>query len=146
MKLTLEVDNHGEDNDGGDQVHAVGQVLPAESLAKSKLLVGPGDEKVDKADNGTLELGTTASVDSGRGEGAPDDRLANVGGDEERDARPETVTFLEELVEEDDDERGRAELDDQEETDTSAEVAGLTVHASEDVDGRLAERQDEGKH
>jgi hypothetical protein len=106
-KLTLEVDNHGEDNDGGDQVHAVGQVLPVEGLAKSELLVGPGDEKVDKADNGTLELGTTASVDSGRGESAPDDRLANVGRDEERDTAAETVALLEELVKEDDNDGGR---------------------------------------
>ena len=144
-KLTLEVDNHGEDNDGGDQVHAVGQVLPVEGLAKSELLVGPGDEKVDKADNGTLELGTTASVDSGRGESAPDDRLANVGRDEERDTAAETVALLEELVKENDNDGGSQKLDDEQNADTGAEVSGRAVETSQDVDTGLAERQDDGK-
>jgi hypothetical protein len=144
-KLTLKVDNHGEDNDGGDQVHAVGQVLPVEGLAKSELLVGPGDEKVDEADNGTLELGTTASVDSGRGESAPDNRLANVGRDEERDTAAETVALLEELVKKDDNDGGSKKLDDEQNADTGAEVSGRAVETSQDVDTGLAERQDDGK-
>jgi hypothetical protein len=100
---------------------------------------------VDKADNGTLELGTTAGVDGGRGESAPDDRLANVGRDEERDTAAETVALLEELVKEDDNDGGSKKLDDEQNADTGAEVSRRAVETSQDVDTGLAEREDDGK-
>lgn len=77
---TLKVDDGAEDGNSGDQVHDVREVLAVESLLEGKLLVWPGEQKVDKSNDGTLELWTTASVDSGWGEGLPDDGLADVGG------------------------------------------------------------------
>jgi hypothetical protein len=145
IELTLEVDHNGEDDDGRDQAHAVGQVLPVEGLAESHLLVGPGDEEVDKADNGTLELGTTASVDSGRGECAPDDGLADVGGDEERDTATKTVSLLEKLVKENDNDGSSKKLDDEQNANTGTEISGRAVKTSQDVDTSLAERQDDGE-
>ena len=53
-------------------------------------------------------------------------------GDKEGDTRAESVPFLGELVQEDDEEGCRDELDD-EETDTCAEVGGLTIEACEGV-------------
>lgn len=41
---------------------------------------------------------TSASVDGGGAEGLPDDGLTDVGGDEKRDTRTQTVAFLEQLV------------------------------------------------
>lgn len=143
--LTLEVDDDREDNNGRDQVHDVGQVLPVEGLAQSKLLVGPGDEEVDKSNDRTLELRATAGVDSGRGERAPDDRLADVGRDEKRDTTAETVALLEELIEENDNQGGGQKLDNKEDTDASTEVRRRAVKAGQDVDASLAERQDDGK-
>lgn len=145
IQLTLKIDNDGEDDDGRDQVHAVGEVLPVEGLAESELLVGPGDEEVNEADNGTLELRTTASVNSGGGERAPDDRLADVGGDEERDTATKTVALLEELVKENNNDGGSKELDDEENADTGTKISGRTVKTSQDVDTGLAERQDDGE-
>lgn len=49
---------------------------------------------MEECDDGTLELGTTASVHSGWREGLPDDRLADVRRDEERNAGAEAVPFL----------------------------------------------------
>lgn len=63
---TLEVDDTGEDKQGGQEVHDVGQVLAVESLVQSTLLVGPGQQKVEQGDDGTLELRATAGV-NGRG-------------------------------------------------------------------------------
>lgn len=100
---------------------------------------------MDKADNGTLELRATASVDSGGRECAPDDRLANVGGDEERDTATKTVALLEKLVKENDNDGGCKKLDDEENADTGAEVSGRTVETSQDVNTGLAERQDDGE-
>jgi hypothetical protein len=142
---TLEVDDGAEDGNGSDQVHDVGQVLAVEGLLEGKLLVGPGDQKVDKGDNGTLELGTSASVDGGGRESLPDDRLADVGGDEERDTTSETVALLEELIEEDDDQSGGKELDNEENADTGTEVGGLAIETGQDVNAGLTEGQDDGK-
>ena len=59
---------------------------------------------MEKRDDGTFELGPAAGVDGSGREGLPYDRLADVGSDEEGDARPESISILEELIEEDDDE------------------------------------------
>jgi len=142
---TLEVDDGAEDGNGSDQVHDVGQVLAVEGLLEGKLLVGPGDQKVDKGNDGTLELRTSAGVDGGRRESLPDDRLADVGGDEEGDTTAETVALLEELIEEDNNQSGGEKLDNEENTDTSTEVRGLAVKTGQDVNAGLAEGQDDGE-
>jgi hypothetical protein len=136
---TLEVDDSSEDNKGGEQVHHVGQVLAVESLTESTLLVGPGQEKVEERDDGTLEFWATTSVDGCGGERLPDNGLADVGRNEERDTAAETVALLKQLVEENNDETGDDKLDNQENADTGAEVAGLAVETSKNVDTSLAE-------
>jgi hypothetical protein len=100
---------------------------------------------VDKADNSTLELRTTASVDGGRRECAPDDRLADVSRDEERDTATKTVALLEELVKENDNDGGSKKLDDEQNADTGTKISGRAVKTSQDVDTGLAERQDDGE-
>lgn len=141
----LEVDDSGEDDKGGQQVHDVGQVLPVEGLLQGALLVGPGHEQMEESDDSTLVLGATASVDAGGGESLPHDRLANVGGNEEGDTAAEAVSLLEELIEKNDDHTSDEELEDQQDNDTCAKVGGRAVEASEDVDGGGAGRQDEGE-
>ena len=59
---------------------------------------------MEEGDDGALELETTADVHGSKREGLPDDGFADVGSDEEGDTKVETITFLEMLVEEDDDE------------------------------------------
>ena len=82
---------------------------------------------MEHRDDGTLELGPTADVDGSGGEGLPDDRFEDVGGDEQIDAGSKTVALLEELVEEDDDEGGDDELDDEEKANTGTKVSWLTI-------------------
>ena len=41
---TLEVDDNGEDDDGGNQVHDVGQVLSVEGFSEGPGFVGSGGE------------------------------------------------------------------------------------------------------
>ena len=86
----MEVYHHTEDEDGGEEVHQVGQVLPVESLPESPDLVLSGGQEVEQSDHGALELGAAASVDGGGGEGLPHDRLADVCRDEQGDARAKT--------------------------------------------------------
>jgi len=142
----LEVDDGGEDDNGGQEVHDVGQAVAPQCLLEGTGLVVPGEEKVEEGNDSTLELGAAAGVDSRGRECLPDDGLANVGCNEKRDTGAKTVTLLEELIEEDDDEGRRHELDNEEQYDTSAEVLGLAVHSAEDVNNCLAERDDESEN
>ena len=140
---TLEVNDGAKDSDGGQEVHDVWQVLSVEGLAKSELLVWPGDQKVDESDNRTLEFWASSGVDGSWGEGLPDNGLANVGRNEERDTATKTVALLEELVQENNNQGCGEKLDNKKDTDTSAEVRWLTVETSKDVDTGLAEREDD---
>lgn len=142
---TLEVDDSGEDCNGGEEVHDVGKVLAVESLLESSLLVGPGHEKVEEGDDSTLKLGTTAGVDGGRRESLPHDGLADVGGNEQRDTAAQTVALLEELVEEDNNHTGNNQLEDQEEDNTSSKVGGRSVETREDVNSGGTGGEDESQ-
>lgn len=142
---SLEVDNSGENQEGSQEVHDVGEVLAVESLLQSTLLVGPGQEQVEESNDGTFEFGTTTGVDGGGGESLPDDGLADVGGNEEGDTTSKTVALLEQFVEKNDNETSDDQLDDQKNTDTGTEVTGLTIETSKDVNAGLAEGQDDGK-
>ena len=52
----LEVYDHTEDEDGGHEVHEVGQVLPVEGLPQSPDLVLPGGEQMEQSNQSTLKL------------------------------------------------------------------------------------------
>lgn len=100
---------------------------------------------MDEGNHSSLELGATASVDSGRREGLPDDRFADVGRNEKGDTASKTVALLKQLIEQDDNKTSNNQLHDQEHTDTSTEVAGLTIETRKDVDTSLAKGEDDGK-
>lgn len=101
---------------------------------------------MEQSDNSALEFRSAAGVNGGGGERLPDDALANVGGDEERDTRSQTVALLEELIEKDDNEAGDNKLEDEEKADTGTKVAGLSVETGQNIHGGLSERKDDGKH
>ena len=63
----------------------------------------------------------------------PNDRLADIGRDEQGDARAKAVAFLEQLVEDDDDDARNKELQDDENGVARAELAHVAVHARDDV-------------
>ena len=58
----LEVYDDSEDENGGHEVHEVGQVLPVEGLSQSPHLVLAGGQQVEEGNHSTLELGSSASV------------------------------------------------------------------------------------
>lgn len=100
---------------------------------------------MDKGNNGTLKLGTSAGVDSGRRESLPDNGLANVGGNEKRDTAAKTVALLEELIEKNDDNSSSEKLNNEKNADTSSKIGWLTVKTSKDENASLTERDDDGK-
>merc|ERR1719237_1663001 len=90
----LEVYDDAEDENCGHEVHDVGEVLPVERLAKGPDLVLSGGEQVEERDDGALELGAAPRVDGCGREALPDDGLADVGGDEERNSGSKAVALL----------------------------------------------------
>jgi len=102
----LEVDDDGENNDGREQAHDIWEPLPPEGLAQRTTFIMPREQEVEHGNDSTFEFGSRANVGGGGGEGLPEDKLADVVGDEHIAAGSETVAFLNELVEEDDDEGG----------------------------------------
>ena len=79
--------------------------------------------------DGTLELCTTACVDSGGAEGLPYDVLAYVGGDEQRDTRAQSVALLQQLVEYQYDDAGKEQLQYDEYRIARTQVLDVAVHA-----------------
>jgi hypothetical protein len=59
---------------------------------------------------------------------------------QERNARSETITLLEQFVEENNDQSGNDELNNEEDADTRAEFRRWAIETGEDVDASLAER------
>ena len=88
---------------------------------------------MEERNNSALELSTAAGVHGGGAERLPDDALALVGRDEERDAGAETVALGEELVEADDDDASAEQLDDDQDRVTRAELADVTIDAGHNI-------------
>ena len=99
---TLEVDDGGEDNEGSEEVHDVGEILSIESLLERTLLVWPCKEQVEERNDCSLEFWSTASIDGGWGKCLPHNGFADVGRNEKGDTASKTVSLLEELIEEND--------------------------------------------
>ena len=136
----LEVDDDQEHDDGREQVCDVGQRRAVERLLQRLDLVAARQQQVEQRDDGPLELGAARSRDGVGREGLPDDVLADVGRDEQRDPGPEAVALLQQLVEADDDDARAEELEDDQTRVHGAEVAHVAVHAAADVGDRLADR------
>lgn len=98
---------------------------------------------MDESDNGTLEFWSSSSVDGSWGESLPDNGLADVGCDEERDTATKTVALLQKLVQKNDYQGCGEKLDNKEDTNTGAEVRWLAVETSQDVDTGLTKREDD---
>lgn len=141
----LEIDDGGEDYNGCEKVHDVREVLAVEGFPECSLLVWPGQEEMEKRDDGTFEFRTPAGIDGRGGKRFPDDRFADVGSDEKGDAASQPVSLLQQLVEQNDNQTGNHQLNDQQDTDTSTEIRGLTVETSEDINHSLTERHDDSE-
>ena len=109
------------------------------------MFVAPCQEEMEQRNDCSLKLGPSAGIYCRRRECFPDDRLANVGGDEERNTTTQAIPLLEKLIKENDNETGNNKLEDQEKANTSAKVGGQAVESSKNVYGSLAERKDDCK-
>ena len=94
----LEIDdNEGHDN-CSKQIAKVWSILSVDSLLDSIQLVWLGQQEMEESNDGTLKLGSLVSSNSDWGERFPEDGLTDVGGDEKRNSRAESVSFLKEFI------------------------------------------------
>lgn len=137
---SLKVDDSRKDEEGRDEVHDVGEILSVEGFVKGTLLIWPCQEQVKERNDSAFEFWPTACVNGGRGESLPDDRLADVCGNEKRDTASKAVSLLEKFVQENNNQASNNQLEDEEEDNTSAKIRWLPVESSEHVYGSLSHR------
>lgn len=87
---------------------------------------------MQQSNNGTFKLRTTASIDGGWGECLPDNGLADVGSDEQRDTAAESIALLQQLIEQNNDKTSNNQLNNQEQANTSPKLRGWTIESSQD--------------
>mmetsp|Transcript_103451 Transcript_103451/g.321783 ORF Transcript_103451/g.321783 Transcript_103451/m.321783 type:complete len:256 (-) Transcript_103451:2-769(-) len=88
--------------------------------------------------DGAFKLRALASVHGRGGESFPDDALADVGSDEQGDPRPHAISLLHQLIEKDNDDTCKEELEDDEDRVACAKLPEIAIHATHHVRNRLA--------
>lgn len=142
----MEVNDDHEDEEGGEQVHHIRQILTIKRLLQRPRLVTPREQQMEKTNNRALKLRSPTRIHRRRGKRLPHDILADIRGDKEGDARADAISLLQHFVEENDNHAGGAELQDQEDDDAPAEIRGTAVDAGGDVDDGLTECQNQGEY
>lgn len=93
-----------------------------------------------------VHINTAASVDGCRREALPDDCLADVRSDEQRDAAAETVALLKELVEQENDDASDEELEHDGRAYEQAHLTRIAVHSRHYVHDRLPKSDHHAEH
>ncbi|KAH3668483.1 hypothetical protein OGAPHI_002237 [Ogataea philodendri] len=138
--------NHRQENQHGDNdLEHVWSVVSVEGLDQGNSLGLLGEQQVDKCNHSTFKLCSTSSVDGCWGKTSPENLFANVGGHEQRNTRTKSVTFLEQLVQQDDHDGCKDQLQNQQQTNTRAEITWTSVHACQNVHGSLTDRKQDSK-
>ena len=97
---------------------------------------------MEECDDCSLEFGALLSSDGNRWETSPEDVLANVSCDEERDTTSETIALLQELIKKDNNDTSSEELEENEKSVDCTEIWEFTIHAGKDVGKSLTESDD----
>ena len=100
---------------------------------------------MEEGNDSTLELGSLVGSDGNGGEASPEDVLADIGCDEQRDTRAETVALLKELIEKDHNDASSEELKKDEDSVEGTEVRKFTVHAGQEVSKGLTKGDDKSE-
>jgi len=136
---TLEVNDDDKDEYGREEIGAIREIRAVERFLERTHLVLACHQKVEQCNDGSFKFGSAAGVDGRRAESFPDNVLADVRGDEKGNSRAKTVVLLEKLVQNDDDDTCKEELDDDEDCIPRSEVLDVTVHARDNVRDRFTD-------
>ena len=95
-----------------------------------------------ESDHGAFELSALLGSDGNGWKTSPEDVLANVSCDEERDTTSETIALLQELIKKDNNDTSSEELEENEKSVDCTEIWEFTIHAGKDVGKSLTESDD----
>lgn len=98
-------------------------------MLECEYFVRLGQRRMEESDDCAFKLGVLLCLDRDRREAFPQDNLTNVRRNEQTDTISETVTFLEELVKQLDNETGDSQLKKDSDCVEDAELVDFTVHA-----------------
>ena len=88
---------------------------------------------MEKSNDSSFEFSSSTGINGGGTECLPDDSFANVGSNENRDTRSETVSLLQELVEGKDNQTRAEKLEDDQNRVTGTDGANISVHSTGNV-------------
>jgi hypothetical protein len=83
----LEINDHDENENCGQEVGKVRKISAIKSLSKSTDFIGTGNEKMEQSNNRSFEFSSATSVDCSWRKCFPNDILADVGRNEKRNSR-----------------------------------------------------------
>lgn len=129
----LQKHHNEEDKERGQEVDQVRELRAIEGLFQCAHLVVASYQQVEKGDDGAFELRAATSVNGGRTERFPHDRVADVSRNEEARASAKTPALLQQLVEKDADHGGNQELKDNDGAHHNADLSNIAVHARSNV-------------
>jgi hypothetical protein len=79
---TLEINDRGKNDNGGEDVGNVGKSISPEGFFQGAALIIPSEKQVEQCNDSALEFGTSSRVHSGWTERFPDNGLAYIGRNE----------------------------------------------------------------
>ena len=94
---------------------------------------------MDEIDNCTFIFIALSTSHGNWAEALPEEGLADVSGDEQGDSAADSITFLEHLIEHNDNNTSEGELNNNKKSVSSTDILQATVHARPNVSKRLAE-------
>ena len=142
---SLEVNDNDKDKDCGHEIGQVGKILTIHRLLNGADLVAPGNEKMEQCNNGAFEFSPASRIDSGGTECLPDNVLADIGRDKERDSAAQAIALLKQLIQREHDQSRAKELADNEERISRANAGQIAVHAADDVRDGFSHRDENSK-
>jgi len=130
---SLEVNDNYKDENGRQEVGQVGKVLAVECLLECTKLITSGDHQVEQCNYSSFEFSSTSSIEGSGTECLPNNSFANVGSDEERNTRSETISLLKQLVKRQDNKSSKEKLYDNENGITHSKSSKISIHSRNNV-------------
>ena len=94
----LEINDNQKDGNCGQQISAVGQVVPVESLLQGSHFVAALHQQLEESYDSSFKLGPLGSRNGVRAECLPDNVFTDIGSNEQGDTRPQSISLLEHFI------------------------------------------------
>lgn len=136
----LEVYDYSKDQYRCQEIHEIRKILTIESLAKSPNFVLSRGQEMEQSNHSSFEFCATSGVYRCRWECFPYDCFTDIRSNEKRYSTAETVTLLQKFIKQQNNKTSYEKLDNDEQTNASANFGRVSVHSSHYVNDCLTNR------